>query len=193
MGSLTARCHRCSGTLSLGIQPNRYGIEGSLEEQEGEYPTSVVRRYPLLAFYLLACAITWSVWVPQAAYWGGLLPFKVPAIFLAIGAFGPTLSAIILTAVNGGKASLRELLDRLLLWRVGAKWYILALFLVASIGLSAIALHLLLGGTVSEIATPFPWYLLLPAFLGHLVTASLGRRSAGGDMPCRDFKPKAVR
>lgn len=140
----------------------------------GRVPTSVVRRYPLLAFYLLACAITWSVWVPQAAYWGGLLPFKVPAIFLAIGAFGPTLSAIILTAVNGGKASLRELLDRLLLWRVGAKWYILALFLGVSIGLSAIALHLLLGGRVSEIATPFPWYLLLPAFLGHLLTASLG-------------------
>lgn len=98
----------------------------------------------------------------------------MPAIFLVIGAFGPTLSAIILTAHRGGKASLRELLDRLLLWRVGTKWYVLALFLVPTTGLCAMALHLLLGGRASEIATPFAWYFLLPAFLGHLLTASLG-------------------
>ncbi len=129
-----------------------------------------------LAFYSLTCAITWIVLIPQTASSRGLLPFQTPPIFVVVAAFGPTLSAIVLTAlIGGGKSGLRGLLSGLLVWRVGIRWYVFALFSMPLIGLCTIALQRLLDGpTAADIAAPFPWYLLLPAFLTYLLTAPLG-------------------
>jgi membrane protease YdiL (CAAX protease family) len=62
----------------------------------------------------------------------GLLPIKLSdatsgllnaAAILA----GPTLSAFIMTAATEGRAGLRRLLGRYVLWRVGIRWYLFAL------------------------------------------------------------------
>ena len=56
--------------------------------------TTVLKRYPLLSFYLLAFAITWCIWLPAAAGTAGLLPFRVPiAIDGAAYFLGPPLAA----------------------------------------------------------------------------------------------------
>ncbi len=59
------------------------------------------KRYSLPAFFLLAFGISWVVWVPAAAASWGLFssPLSLASIGL-IGAFGPSLAAIILTAVG---------------------------------------------------------------------------------------------
>src|SRR5215208_4755877 len=49
-----------------------------------------------------------------------------PAVYLVTVA-GPSLAGILLTGLTGGWAGLRELLSRLLKWRVGAPWYAVAL------------------------------------------------------------------
>ena len=70
---------------------------------------------PLLAFYALTILLTWSFWVPAVtAYRSSQVQFTTSNVLLLVGGFGPSLSAIILTAVAGGRAGVRELLGGLL-------------------------------------------------------------------------------
>ncbi len=121
------------------------------------------RRHPLLAFYLLALAITWSLWFPVAASSRPLLPAHMPPLLLIAGAFGPSLSAIVLMAVEQGRAGVRRLLRPLLRWYVGARWYLVAFLLPAAVYLSAAVLYVVLGGAIPRYAGAVPWYLL-PAY-----------------------------
>ena len=60
---------------------------------------------------------------------------------------GPPVAGIVLTAVVSGRAGLRELLSRLLSWRVGARWYAVAL-LAAPLLMMAVLLALSLTSPV---------------------------------------------
>jgi hypothetical protein len=48
--------------------------------------------------------------------------------FLLAGLAGPTLASFVMTAATSGKAGVRHLLHRYVLWRVGLHWYLLVLF-----------------------------------------------------------------
>jgi CAAX protease family protein len=63
--------------------------------------------------------------------------------------FGPALAAIVVVAVADGSVGLRDLLGRLAPWRVGARWYAVALGLPAVLALAAAGLHLALGAQTS--------------------------------------------
>ena len=101
--------------------------------------SSVVKQYPLIMFFVLAYALTWPLipLVSVSPLWG------FPALF------GPALAAIIVAAVADGKPGLRDLLGRLVRWRVGARWYAVALGLPTVLALTAAGLHVLLGGPTS--------------------------------------------
>jgi membrane protease YdiL (CAAX protease family) len=95
----------------------------------------LLARHPLIFYFLLAYAGTWVVTVPLAlcANNVGLLPFGVPdrSVFFisALWVFlGPTLAAFIMTGMTEGRAGIRRLLSRYVLWRVGLRWYLVALF-----------------------------------------------------------------
>jgi hypothetical protein len=82
----------------------------------------------VIAFFVLAFGLSWSVWLPvAAASHGWLAAAPGPSITGLLGAFGPTLAALIVTAATSGSAGLRQLLGRLRIWRVGAGWYAFAL------------------------------------------------------------------
>jgi uncharacterized protein len=122
-----------------------------------------LKRYPLLCFYLLAFAITWSVWLPAAAATQGWLPLQVPNALDGFAYFwGPPLAAAIVTGANSGWAGVYSLLGRLGMWRVGARWYVIALLWRPATLAVVIALLALLG-----IAPPpaGPGYALVPLFL----------------------------
>ena len=55
-----------------------------------------LRRYPVASFYILAFAISWLGWVPQALFSRGMFPLDTP-LFALLGGGGPTLAAIIVT------------------------------------------------------------------------------------------------
>jgi membrane protease YdiL (CAAX protease family) len=118
------------------------------------------QRHPLLAFYLLTLATAWSFWIPVAASSRPLLPAHMPPLLLVVGAFGPSLSAIVLMAVEQGRAGIRRLLGPLLKWYVGARWYLVAFLLPAAVYVSAAALYVLLGGVIPPYAGAIPWHLL---------------------------------
>ena len=99
----------------------------------------VIRRYPLISYFVIAYAGSWVVWAlfVLSLKGSGLLPFHAPASFLVligIGTFsGPTVSALVVTAATAGRAGIVRLLWRIVQWRVGLSWY-----LFAFVGLPAI-------------------------------------------------------
>ena len=146
--------------------------------QPGSARQSVLVRYPLVCFFVMAYAFTWIVTSPWTlgATGAGLLPVDLtgpaPGLLLAVGIFaGPTLAALIMTAVTEGRAGLRRLLGRLVLWRVGVRWYLFALV--------GVPLIMLLGFMVYVMAPPDLGALGGPAYMvtylvGFVLTMILG-------------------
>jgi membrane protease YdiL (CAAX protease family) len=91
---------------------------------------ALLARHPLISFFVIAYAFSWIAWSPWylSKEGNGLLPYAVSAQpWLAIGIFlGPTLAAFIMTAVSEGRAGVRRLLRRIVLWQVGLRWYLFA-------------------------------------------------------------------
>ncbi len=75
---------------------------------------------------------------------GLISSLPVPALFL--GAFGPMVAAVVLTAQEGGRAGLHSLLSRVVRWRVAPFWYGVALLGPLVLQVIAMALHVVLGG-----------------------------------------------
>jgi membrane protease YdiL (CAAX protease family) len=98
----------------------------------------MVRRLSLVAYFVLAYALTWWVYP--------LLRFN-PLIGL-LGLFGPALAAIIVTAVTDGRPGVRALLGRAVGWRVPVPWYVVALGLPAALALLAASLSAWFGPAV---------------------------------------------
>ena len=107
-------------------------------------------RHPLLKFFSLSFAVAWIFFI-MAAVSGGLDPTAPAsgalrgALFL-LGAFAPGLVALALTARADGSAGIAALLNRILVWRVGARWYLFAVGYMAAIKLAvAIAFRVATG------------------------------------------------
>ncbi len=93
---------------------------------------SFVRVHPVLSYYVLTFAISWSgallviggpgsIPAPSAQA-AALLPLAVSALLI-----GPPLAGILMTGLEDGRAGYRELLACLARWRVGLRWYLAAL------------------------------------------------------------------
>src|ERR687897_187325 len=91
-----------------------------------------VERHPLLSFYALAFAITWGGLILVVGGPSEILgsPVKFETRFglvLLAWLAGPSVANILMTGLVGGRAGLREMLTRMRRWRVGARWYAVAL------------------------------------------------------------------
>jgi membrane protease YdiL (CAAX protease family) len=107
--------------------------------------TTTTRSAFPLKFVLIAFAFTWVFWGLTVLEGRGLISsLPVPALFL--GAFGPMVAAVVLTAHEGGRAGLRSLLSRVVRWRVAPLWYGVVLLGPIVLQLLAMALNVLLGG-----------------------------------------------
>jgi hypothetical protein len=91
-----------------------------------------IKSHPLSSYFALAFAISWGGMLLIIGG-PGAIPATAedttklfPAVYLVTVA-GPSLAGILLTGLTGGWAGLRELGSRLLKWRVGARWYAVAL------------------------------------------------------------------
>ncbi len=106
--------------------------------------TTTTRAFPL-KFVLIAFAFTWAFWLLATLEARGLISsLPVPALFL--GAFGPMLAAVVLTAQEDGRAGLRSLLSRVVRWRVAPFWYGVVLLGPIVLTLGAMALQLVVFG-----------------------------------------------
>jgi hypothetical protein len=93
---------------------------------------ALLARHPLATYLVLAFGISWSGVLLVVGGLAGVPGTKdetdrlFPFAYLAMLA-GPSLASILVILVTQGRAGLRELWSRLVRWRVGARWYALAL------------------------------------------------------------------
>jgi len=85
------------------------------------------RRWPITTFYLLTLAISWPL---------GLLP---P---------GPSIAAIAVAALIDGRGEVGALLRRVTVWRVGVRWYLIALLGPVALLAAAASVNVLAGAQV---------------------------------------------
>lgn len=100
---------------------------------------SLMRRYPLIGFFLLAIGLTWGV-----PYLAGAMPavvrgilFKplvptgfssVPfSLYVLLLNYGPSVAALVMVGMCDGRSGIREWFSRWTHWRVEWKWYFIAL------------------------------------------------------------------
>src|ERR671911_144796 len=109
-------------------------LKGSLATKEAIMTNigTFIKRHPLLSFYALAFAITWGGLIMVV---GGpsqilgspeLLGTRFALVMLAWLA-GPSVASLLMTGIVYGRAGFRDLLSRMTRWRVGARWYAVAL------------------------------------------------------------------
>ena len=103
------------------------------------------KKHPVAIYYSLVFAISWGgvlVALGPAVLWGTTeLPASqfLPVIYLALA--GPSIAGILSTFLVDGWPGIRELVARLLNWRIAARWYAVAL-LTAPLLMTAILLVL---------------------------------------------------
>ncbi|HKJ38443.1 MAG TPA: CPBP family intramembrane glutamic endopeptidase [Anaerolineales bacterium] len=113
--------------------------------------SSLVNKYPLVVFFLLVFGLTWPFMIVDALGSHDVLPFRLPIPLMIVMGYMPTLAAVIVTGMTKGKEGIRALFRKLLIAKVGLRWYVLAIFGYAAVCAGAIGLSNLLG----EASTPF--------------------------------------
>jgi uncharacterized protein len=114
---------------------------------------SLVRRYPLIAFFVLAYALAWIIESPLVFLRDTITDAQGQVLYI-LSANVVSVVAIVLTAIVLGRGTLRKLLARLLIWRVNPLWYLgVVLGPVALVG-GTIALNTLLGRPALSLGIP---------------------------------------
>jgi uncharacterized protein len=128
----------------------------------------VVRAHPLAAFFALAYGVSWGILL---VLYGAM---SAPAeVVIFVQTLGPTIAArIVLTAI-GGDPAYREMRRGGRMWRVGLRWYAIAILGLPAACLGAVAVlpggaDALRGAAPAAIASTFVFYLVFGFFSGPL-------------------------
>jgi membrane protease YdiL (CAAX protease family) len=153
--------------------PARAGVTpGERGEQPGRH---------LPAFFALAYALTWVVWIPAGLADRGTITLGMPTFALyVLGGFGPLAAAVILSARHGGRGAVRALFAQLNPRRPAARWLLIPVLLVP-LGLVPVGGFLAAGGRLPGdallgIALTFLAQLVLVATIGGGLDEETGWR-----------------
>jgi uncharacterized protein len=132
-------------------------------------------RHSLSVFFGLAFGISWLFLIADALGSHGLIPFRLtlsgPGILLVLlMSYGPTFAALIVTWATEGRAGIRTLLRRLLPWRAGLRWYVLALMGPVVLAFATGTLQELFGATLQPLPGPVHQVVLM-GVVGSIVHA----------------------
>ncbi len=113
---------------------------------------SVMRRHPVLTFFLLAYVLCWGAIPWQSFFAPGVLVAALTVVFLTEGVDG-----------------LKAMGSRLIRWRVSWAWYALAIAVPLGVKFVSIGLNSALGAPEAEIAEFSVWYSLPMAIAINVV------------------------
>ena len=134
---------------------------------------ALIRRHPVVAYLLMVFTGLWLSLLPvlflNAATWPFPFPFDMIGGILVFA-----LPPLLVTAIADGRAGVRDLLTRALRWRVGLRWYALAL-LGLPVGMFLIAATFLGAAPLQSLVAKWPlvFTVFLPKVLYALVTIQL--------------------
>jgi membrane protease YdiL (CAAX protease family) len=126
--------------------------------------SALVKRHPLVTFFVLAYALSWWMWILYA-----LGISDAP-----IASFGPFLAALAVLALTEGKTGVMGLFRRMIRWRVAPGWYAVALLLPVVLTSIATALNVLLGAPPPSAAQLSAWPGVLSTFALVLLIPGVG-------------------
>ncbi len=108
-----------------------------------------IKHHSVITYFLLAYAITWSLWTPISyGYEHGQIELTTLNILLYIlGGFGPLFAAAMVAALSG--ESLRAWFAQALKWRVPIKWWLACFFIPILLYAVMAVIHILLGGQLN--------------------------------------------
>jgi uncharacterized protein len=119
--------------------------------------TSVVKRHPLITFFVLSYAIGW-----------GLIPFWTFA------AFSPLVAAFVVISLTQGLSGLKELGLRMIRWRVWWYWYVVAIALPLAAVMLTAGLNVALGASAPSMVQFSSISTILLVFAVRLVNPGDG-------------------
>jgi membrane protease YdiL (CAAX protease family) len=120
---------------------------------------SLVKRHPIITFFVLTYAIAW-----------GFLP--VEAVRFEAGA--PLVAALIVILLTQGLSGLTQLGLRMIRWRVRWYWYVVAIALPLSVVMLTAGLNIALGASVPSLASYGSFSTVLIVFSVRLVNPGDG-------------------
>ena len=118
---------------------------------------SLVKRHPLIAFFVLTYAIGW-----------GCIPFWT------FQAGSPLIAALVVISLTQGVAGLKELGLRIIRWRVRWYWYALAIGMPLAVLWLTVGLNVALGASVPSLASYGSFTTVLMIFAVRLVNPGDG-------------------
>lgn len=143
-----------------------------------------LQRNSVLIYFALVFTISWGIILVAVGFDGLGNPedLNIPPVYMAMLA-GPSLAGMLLTGFVHKRAGFRELLSRLVRWRVSAHWYIMALLAAPLLAITVLLTLSLFSAefTPNIIVTKSKLTALLAGILAGLSASS--RNWAGPDLP----------
>jgi uncharacterized protein len=151
-------------------------VDNASVQQSASPQRGLLARHPLISFFVMAYAFSWIAWSPWVLSedGAGLLPYELSEattglLNAAAILLGPTLSAFIMTGITEGRGGIRRLLRRIVMWRVGLRWYLFALVGIPVV--MVLGTVILPGGLAALLALIGPGYVL--SYLGTFVLVTI--------------------
>lgn len=128
-----------------------------------------IKQHPLLVYFILAYAISWSIEIPIALSVQGVIPAQFPYAVHYFASFGPFIAAFVVAAIGEGGAGIRQLIGGLSKWRVGAFYWLVAVGLPVVFFALSVLVTRLIKGELPDLAllgkTDYLPYLGIPGAL----------------------------
>ena len=119
----------------------------TIANNSAQVKESFIQKYPLVSFFLLAFGLTWIFMITDALGSRQILPFRLPLPLMIVMGYMPTLAAVIVTRVTKGREGVRALFRKLLIARVGFRWYAFAIFALAGMYIASILIYNSIGAS----------------------------------------------
>lgn len=125
---------------------------------------SWIDQHRLISFLLITYTFTWIIQGALAA--SGMEASWTHSILIGFGGFGPPVGAAVVLWASGG--DLRKWIGQFFHWRIGIKWWLIALGLPLVILTMGVILFVALGGPIDPSSLPFPGIYLFALVWGTI-------------------------
>jgi uncharacterized protein len=141
-----------------------------------------VKAHPLMTYFALAYAISWVIVLPLVARAQRFIDMHIPFALHYLNDYAPLLAALITARIADGADGLRDLIQRMVRWRTGLGWVLLAAFLPLIVFAVAAGIVVLVkGGALPNLGLlgklPYLPYLELGGWAFWMMTVGLGEES----------------
>jgi len=141
-----------------------------------------IKKHALVFYFILAYAVTWCFEIPIALSAREMIKAQVPMAIHYLGAFGPMIAALMVTALTERTAGIRALLSRWFKWRVEIRYYAFAVLAPAVLFALAVLINRVATGVWPDLsllgeADYLPYLGPLGALMLWFLTYGLGEET----------------